>query len=76
MPMVNWMLTFAASGDRRLRLPSAAGFLGEHVSRQGVSSCPRSAADLPEFTNATFALQVCAVTQRDKKRRVPVEFGK
>ena len=53
-----------------------AGFLGEHISCQGVGSCPRSAANLAEFTNATFPLQVLAVTQRDKKRRVPVELGK
>ena len=72
--MVNWMFTFTASGDRRLRLPNAAGFLGKHIPGQGISSCPRPAADLAEFTNAALAFQVLAVTQRDKKRRKPIDL--
>jgi len=55
-----WTSIFAGSGNRSLRLPIATGFLGEHISCQGVGSCPRSAANLAEFTNATFPLQVLA----------------
>ena len=68
------MLTFAASGDGQLRLPDAAGFLGEYISRQGIGPCPRSAADLAELTNAAFPFQVCAVTQGDKERRMSVDL--
>ena len=63
-----WTSIVAGSGNRSLRLPNATGFLGEHISRQRVGSCPRSAANLAEFTNAALAFQVLAVTQRDKKR--------
>jgi len=67
--LLRWTPTFADSGNGQLRFPDAAGFLGEQVAGQGISSRSRSAADLAEFTNAALAFQVLAVTQRDKKRR-------
>src|SRR5690349_5352830 len=58
-----------------LRLPSAARFLSEDVSRQGVSSCSRAAADFAKFANTTLAFEIRGVPQRNKERGVPVEFG-
>lgn len=72
--LLRWTPTFADSGNGQLRFPDAAGFLGKHISSQGISSRPRSTADLAEFTNAALAFQVLAVTQGDKKRGMPVEF--
>ena len=60
--LLSWTPNLADSGDTRLRLPRAAGFLGEQVAGQGISSRPRSSADLAEFTNAALAFQVLAVT--------------
>ncbi len=72
--MLRWMRICVACGDADLRLPYAARFLSKRISGQRIGSGPGSSTNFAEFANPAFALQICAVAQRDEQRRIPVKF--
>ena len=64
-----------AGGKVGFRLPDAARLLGKEIAGERMGTGTGSAADLPEFTDATFTFQVFRVAQSNEERRAAIKLG-